>query len=92
MEQRFFFSQMFGEPTESTAVTESDTLSAVEFDRSGDHIAVGDKTGRIIIFRSCDGIEGNENEFNYLCEFQAHETEFDYLRSQEIEEKVNKVK
>ena len=31
-------------------------------------------------------------EFRFYTEFQSHEPEFDYLKSLEIEEKVNKVK
>jgi serine/threonine-protein phosphatase 2A regulatory subunit B len=31
-------------------------------------------------------------EYRYLTEFQSHEPEFDYLKSLEIEEKVNKVR
>lgn len=31
-------------------------------------------------------------EYQYKTEFQSHEPEFDYLKSMEIEEKVNKVK
>jgi len=31
-------------------------------------------------------------EYGYLTEFQSHEPEFDYLKSLEIEEKINKVR
>ena len=31
-------------------------------------------------------------EYRYLTDFQSHEPEFDYLKSLEIEEKINKVK
>lgn len=31
-------------------------------------------------------------QFRYLTEFQSHEPEFDYLKSLEIEEKINKVR
>jgi len=31
-------------------------------------------------------------EFRYRTEFQSHEPEFDYLKSLEIEEKINKIK
>jgi serine/threonine-protein phosphatase 2A regulatory subunit B len=30
-------------------------------------------------------------EYRYMTEFQSHEPEFDYLKSLEIEEKINKV-
>ena len=31
-------------------------------------------------------------EYRYMTEFQSHEPEFDYLKSLEIEEKINKVR
>jgi serine/threonine-protein phosphatase 2A regulatory subunit B len=34
----------------------------------------------------------NAFEYRYLTEFQSHEPEFDYLKSLEIEEKINKVR
>lgn len=35
---------------------------------------------------------GFSNLFRYLTEFQSHEPEFDYLKSLEIEEKINQVR
>lgn len=37
-------------------------------------------------------LHANPYEFRYLTEFQSHEPEFDYLKSLEIEEKINKVR
>ena len=37
------------------------------------------------------GSEGAEPEYRFLTEFQSHESEFDYLKSLEIEEKINQV-
>lgn len=31
-------------------------------------------------------------EYKFYTEFQSHEPEFDYLKSLEIEEKINKIK
>lgn len=33
----------------------------------------------------------NSFEYRYLTEFQSHEPEFDYLKSLEIEEKINRL-
>jgi serine/threonine-protein phosphatase 2A regulatory subunit B len=38
-----------------------------------------------------DGGAAPAPEFRFLTEFQSHESEFDYLKSQEIEEKINQV-
>ncbi len=35
---------------------------------------------------------GASFEYRYMTEFQSHEPEFDYLKSLEIEEKINKVR
>jgi serine/threonine-protein phosphatase 2A regulatory subunit B len=32
------------------------------------------------------------SDYKFYCEFQSHEAEFDYLKSLEIEEKINKIK
>ena len=95
----------------------------MEFDTSGEHLATGDRGGRVVLFerlrptkfaleetradldreedRSASsaalvasaGTAKNTTrepaEYRYLTEFQSHEPEFDYLKSLEIEEKIN---
>ncbi|KAI8983428.1 WD40-repeat-containing domain protein [Pilobolus umbonatus] len=68
----------------------ADIISAVEFDHTGDYLATGDKGGRVVLFERNDGKKGCEYRFH--TEFQSHEPEFDYLKSLEIEEKINKIK
>ncbi|KAL4573542.1 hypothetical protein LXL04_020352 [Taraxacum kok-saghyz] len=51
-----------------------DVISAIEFDKAGDHLATGDRGGRVVLFERTD------------------QTNFDYLKSLEIEEKINKIK
>lgn len=84
------FTQCFGDKAEIEDVTEADIISAVEFNDNGDYLATGDKGGRVVLF------EKNENkkatEYKFFTEFQSHEPEFDYLKSLEIEEKINKIK
>ncbi|KAL6568219.1 Serine/threonine protein phosphatase 2A 55 kDa regulatory subunit B beta isoform [Orobanche hederae] len=100
------FSQVFGERTAGEEVQEVDIISAIEFDKSGDHLATGDRGGRVVLFERTDTKEhGNRKdlertdytvsrhpEFRYKTEFQSHEPEFDYLKSLEIEEKINKIR
>lgn len=33
----------------------ADVISAIEFDKNGDHLAAGDKGGRVVIFESDGG-------------------------------------
>ncbi|CAL1367461.1 unnamed protein product [Linum trigynum] len=105
------FSQVFGEKAPGEDVQNSDLISAIEFDKSGRHLAVGDRGGRVIIFESKEAEETNEQRsrieleavdfsskahrrpiYQYKAEFQSHEPEFDYLKSLEIEEKINRVR
>ncbi|MCO5582921.1 hypothetical protein L7F22_036824 [Adiantum nelumboides] len=83
-----------------------DIISAVEFDKSGEHLATGDRGGRLVLFERTDGKDGRfrkelertdtsvlkHPEYRYKTEFQSHEPEFDYLKSLEIEEKINKIR
>eukprot|EP01101_Sappina_pedata_P000381 TRINITY_DN1040_c0_g1_i1.p1 TRINITY_DN1040_c0_g1~~TRINITY_DN1040_c0_g1_i1.p1 ORF type:complete len:150 (+),score=34.53 TRINITY_DN1040_c0_g1_i1:45-494(+) len=83
------FSQVFGDSPSKTPieVTDVDIVSAIEFDSTGDFIAAGDRGGRVVVFKQ------NENKkYKFYAEFQSHEPEFDYLKSLEIEEKINKIK
>ncbi|KAL9244580.1 hypothetical protein vseg_018347 [Gypsophila vaccaria] len=101
------FSQVFGERAAGEEVQEVDIISAIEFDKSGDHLATGDRGGRVVLFERTDTKDHGMNrkdmermdysgsrhpEFRYKTEFQSHEPEFDYLKSLEIEEKINKIK
>ncbi|XP_034700133.1 serine/threonine protein phosphatase 2A 55 kDa regulatory subunit B beta isoform-like isoform X2 [Vitis riparia] len=101
------FSQVFGERTAGEEVQEVDIISAIEFDKTGDHLATGDRGGRVVLFERTDkrdhggyrrDLEMMDHpvrthpEFRYKTEFQSHEPEFDYLKSLEIEEKINKIR
>lgn len=99
------FSQVFGERAAGEEVQEVDIISAIEFDKTGEHLATGDRGGRVVLFERTDGKDHTTRkdlekmdhalkhpEFRYKTEFQSHEPEFDYLKSLEIEEKINKVR
>eukprot|EP00262_Sarcandra_glabra_P008661 TRINITY_DN2228_c0_g1_i1.p1 TRINITY_DN2228_c0_g1~~TRINITY_DN2228_c0_g1_i1.p1 ORF type:complete len:506 (+),score=85.21 TRINITY_DN2228_c0_g1_i1:215-1732(+) len=100
------FSQVFGERAAGEDVQEVDIISAIEFDKSGVRLATGDRGGRVVLFERTDGKDNTlrkdlekidypvtvHPEFRYKTEFQSHEPEFDYLKSLEIEEKINKVR
>lgn len=88
------FSQVFGERSPGEEVENVDIISAIEFDTTGDYLAVGDRGGRVVIFekKASDVSVKQHPEYRYKTEFQSHEPEFDYLKSVEIEEKINKLK
>jgi serine/threonine-protein phosphatase 2A regulatory subunit B len=88
------FSQVKGTVEED--VTEADIISCVEFNEDGELLATGDKGGRVVIFQRdaaapFDGLQ-RRGEYNVYSTFQSHEPEFDYLKSLEIEEKINKIR
>jgi serine/threonine-protein phosphatase 2A regulatory subunit B len=84
------FAQCFGDKGEVEDITEADIISTVEFDSTGNYLATGDKGGRVVLFERNEMKKGCE--YKFYTEFQSHEPEFDYLKSLEIEEKINKIK
>ncbi|XP_069941356.1 serine/threonine-protein phosphatase 2A 55 kDa regulatory subunit B delta isoform isoform X2 [Cherax quadricarinatus] len=73
----------------------TDIISCVEFNHDGDLLATGDKGGRVVIFQrdpSSKNCHPRRGEYNVYSTFQSHEPEFDYLKSLEIEEKINKIR
>nr|XP_018677901.1 PREDICTED: serine/threonine protein phosphatase 2A 55 kDa regulatory subunit B beta isoform-like [Musa acuminata subsp. malaccensis] len=100
------FSQVFGERQPGEKVEEIDIISAVEFESRGDYLATGDHGGRVVLFERTNGkdlrsrkeLEHTDSSvtsrplYSYKTEFQSHEIEFDYLKSLEIGEKINKLR
>eukprot|EP01089_Gocevia_fonbrunei_P010423 TRINITY_DN2315_c0_g1_i1.p1 TRINITY_DN2315_c0_g1~~TRINITY_DN2315_c0_g1_i1.p1 ORF type:complete len:422 (-),score=72.97 TRINITY_DN2315_c0_g1_i1:87-1352(-) len=84
------FCQVFGEP-KFDEVSEVDIVSAIEFDATGEYLAAGDRGGRVVIFQRVESAD-TPCEYKFHAEFQSHEPEFDYLKSLEIEEKINQIK
>ncbi|AGO13337.1 AaceriAFR195Wp [[Ashbya] aceris (nom. inval.)] len=84
----FKFSQCFGDKAD-IVVTEADIITATEFDHTGNFLATGDRGGRVVLFEKNNS---KHCEYKFLTEFQSHDAEFDYLKSLEIEEKINQIK
>ncbi|KAJ6668013.1 hypothetical protein lerEdw1_016334, partial [Lerista edwardsae] len=84
----------------------ADIISTVEFNHTGELLATGDKGGRVVIFQreqedpfivsfplpQSKNQPHRRGEYNVYSTFQSHEPEFDYLKSLEIEEKINKIR
>ena len=74
----------------------ADIISTVEFNDDGELLATGDKGGRIVIFQREQSNKTTptacRSDYNVYSTFQSHEAEFDYLKSLEIEEKINKIR
>eukprot|EP01028_Stygiella_incarcerata_P006560 TRINITY_DN267_c1_g2_i1.p1 TRINITY_DN267_c1_g2~~TRINITY_DN267_c1_g2_i1.p1 ORF type:complete len:451 (-),score=86.25 TRINITY_DN267_c1_g2_i1:533-1885(-) len=99
--------QVFGDKGAGDVPLEADIISCVEFDDGGENIAIGDRGGRVVILKKRKKDEmaakkivsktgrlrkSRPVEYTLFSEFQSHEPEFDYLKSLEIEEKINKIK
>lgn len=91
MDHKWKFSQCFGDKGDIENITEADIISTVEFDSTGTFLATGDKGGRVVLFERNTGKKAN-CEYKFFTEFQSHDAEFDYLKSLEVEEKINKIK
>ncbi|TQS38251.1 hypothetical protein Golomagni_01249 [Golovinomyces magnicellulatus] len=94
------FTQCFGDKGDVEDITEADIISTVEFDHTGNYLATGDKGGRVVLFERNETrgsspkifVQKKTCEYKFHTEFQSHEPEFDYLKSLEIEEKINRIK
>ncbi|XP_076472056.1 serine/threonine-protein phosphatase 2A 55 kDa regulatory subunit B beta isoform-like isoform X1 [Babylonia areolata] len=92
-EIQWCFSQVKGSVEEEVA--DADIISCVEFNSTGELLATGDKGGRVVIFqrdKASKNAVPSRGEYNVYSTFQSHEPEFDYLKSLEIEEKINKIR
>ena len=87
------FAQVFGDKSTAEQIHDEDIITALEFDNTGKYLALGDQAGRLIIFDQpeTNAKKGTFVEFQYLTELQSHIKEFDYLKSSEIEERINQI-
>lgn len=88
------FVQSFGDDNALNDVEDADDLvTAVEFDRTGEHLAIGDKAGRISIVQETFAAKPIQLlEYRFYTEFQSHDPEFDSLKSVEIEPRINAIR
>ncbi|KAG9390446.1 protein phosphatase PP2A regulatory subunit B [Carpediemonas membranifera] len=89
------FAQVFGDISAVQDVKDEDIISAVAFNMDGNFLAVGDRGGRVVVFERVETKDKNHRrhvEYRFVTEFESHQPEFDYLRSIEIPEQVNKIK
>jgi serine/threonine-protein phosphatase 2A regulatory subunit B len=75
---------MFGDSSLSgDDLFDEDTLTCLEFNEDGDMFAVGDQAGRVSVYQQ------SIDSYASLVQFQSHEPEFDFLKSEEIPESIN---
>lgn len=73
-------------------IDNSDLISNVAFNHNGSLLAVGDRGGRVVVLsRNQNKNKLHGDEYTLYSTFQSHEPDFDYLKSVEIEERINKI-
>ena len=74
----------------------ADIITAIEYNKAGDWMAAADKGGRVVIFRKNNSAKSKSSRDSLTCiphfQFQAFEVEFDFLKSLDIETKINKIR
>jgi serine/threonine-protein phosphatase 2A regulatory subunit B len=89
--------QRFGASSDSISPN-GDTITALEFNKSGEYMATGDQDGRIVMFKKGSSINPKDkssveyDDWKPFYQFKSHEPEFDYLKSMEVESKINQIK
>ena len=53
---------------ETSNVTDSDILTAITFDKTGEYLAVGDRGGRVIVFRYMELKNSRYFDYRYFSE------------------------
>jgi serine/threonine-protein phosphatase 2A regulatory subunit B len=88
------FSQMFGEEDDPSSDTgsedsgaEDNWISSLSFDVTGKFLAVGYNCGQVVVLT-----QQEDMTYQLYTEFKSHDSEFDFLTSMEIEEKINMIK
>lgn len=79
--------QVFGEDPQSA--TQQNSITSLEFDKSGNYLGVGYQCGQVVVFKRTDNTGDN---YKLFAQFESHHPEFDFLTSLEIEEKINQMR
>ncbi len=95
------YCQVFGDCCDPLSIPKADYISSLAFSNSGEHIAVGDCGGRIIIFRCTNpnappkrtrnGTLHPSIEYDFMLEFQSHVAEYDYMRSLDVQARITSI-
>ena len=62
-------------------------ISSLAFDVTGKFLAVGYNCGQVVVLT-----QQEDQTYQLYTEFKSHDSEFDFLTSMEIEEKINMIK
>eukprot|EP01119_Soliformovum_irregulare_P008377 TRINITY_DN214_c0_g1_i1.p1 TRINITY_DN214_c0_g1~~TRINITY_DN214_c0_g1_i1.p1 ORF type:complete len:512 (+),score=114.78 TRINITY_DN214_c0_g1_i1:51-1586(+) len=85
---RWKLNQVFGE--DPTSVNEENVITSVQFDHTGEYLAIGYQCGQIVIFRN-NPTPSSPHTFKFHTQFESHHPDFDPLTSVEVEEKISHI-
>lgn len=85
--------QTFGDFEDEENIND-DTITAVEYNHDGEYLATGDRNGRITVLKVDSDSKSKKKHDNWMpyFQYQSHDPEFDFLKSLEIEAKINQIK
>jgi serine/threonine-protein phosphatase 2A regulatory subunit B len=104
MSSRWKIQQSFGANVGLEDLADGNHITSLDFNEDGKYLATGDSSGKIQIYREkvnnmspsrsffSSSKSKPSQEYEVHGEFQSHEAEFDYLKSIEIEEKINQIR
>mmetsp|Transcript_3579 Transcript_3579/g.5586 ORF Transcript_3579/g.5586 Transcript_3579/m.5586 type:complete len:523 (-) Transcript_3579:96-1664(-) len=71
-----------------------DSITSLEYNENGEYLATGDRMGRITVLKLEDENKETKIRENWIpyFQYQSHDPEFDFLKSLEIEAKINRIK
>lgn len=75
-------------PRLSCLVLVGNWISSLSFDSTGRFLAVGYNCGQVVVLKQ----QPDEQTYQLYTEFKSHDSEFDFLTSMEIEEKINAIR
>lgn len=86
-------SESFGGYNKGSYICEKNIANTLSFDKTGNYIALGDNSGRVIIFKQRPSKKQRHEplSYKYYVEFQSHVSEFDVFKTTEIVEKINNI-
>lgn len=64
-------------------------ITSLKFNSNGEILCIGDCGGRISLLKRKSGSKRKLGEYKHYGSFQSHEPSFDFLKSEEIDERIN---
>lgn len=81
----------FGDQIPLTQFKPSDRIHILSFSHNGAFVASGDEGGRVVVF-SVSAVPNHRTRVQLACQIHAHQSEFDFFRSELSEPKITSMK